>query len=493
MNALMAAVCIGIAVFAFHGDGFTADRSNKKLEDALQLLQHHKTQNRSKAIQVLAGMDDPRTVEPLISALADEVDSIRRSAAEALGEKKDPRAVNALVRALLADKDFLVREWSGKALGGIGGPAVEPLIKALREQPEDKSFEITSSLIRVGAHAVGPLIRELDNGDAKFRRQALYLLGELRDSRAVEFVIPMLQEKDFSVAKAAAEALGRLGDAQAAEPLLVFFEYGDQKKADAARDALLKIGKPATGRLLQALSHPTSLVRSFAADLLGRTKDTRAFEPLLALLSEDTENDVRNSAAVALGRLGDPRALEPLLSLLRDGSGAAEKVAVIEALGWLGDPRAIRWLMPLLGDPRRPIQESVQDTLSKMGKAAVLPLLEARQNPFLISQATCTLFRIGQPAADMLRAAGETSLAMLVGEELKLIAQQYAEIIELGIDCSEPVLIDALFKFGGKLMAEHFLNCGNQELSEGARNWAQKHGFAVAPGKNSGPVWKRGH
>jgi HEAT repeat protein len=54
-----------------------------------------------------------------------------------------------------------------------------------------------------------------------------------------------------------------------------------------------------------------------AIEVLARTRDERAIEPLIAAL-EDEDWRVRQKAAWALGYLGDPRALTPLRRALGD-------------------------------------------------------------------------------------------------------------------------------------------------------------------------------
>jgi len=53
-----------------------------------------------KAALALGKIGDSRAVEPLIWALRDKNEPVRRCAAEALGKIKDDRAVEPLIRAL---------------------------------------------------------------------------------------------------------------------------------------------------------------------------------------------------------------------------------------------------------------------------------------------------------------------------------------------------------------------------------------------------------
>ena len=58
-------------------------------------------------------------------------------------------------------------------------------------------------------------------------------------------------------------------------------------------------------------------VRKYSARALGKIGDTRALEPLIAVLKNDKLN-VRIDAAEALGNIGDTRAVESLIAALKD-------------------------------------------------------------------------------------------------------------------------------------------------------------------------------
>lgn len=77
--------------------------------------------------------------------------------------------------------------------------------------------------------------------------------------------------------------------------------------------------KDQTDYLISLLKDADLNVRMGAAEALGKTKDRRAFEPLVASLKDrDEDRFVRAVAAGALGKLKDVRAVELLISALRD-------------------------------------------------------------------------------------------------------------------------------------------------------------------------------
>lgn len=99
----------------------------------------------------------------------------------------------------------------------------------------------------------------------------------------------------------------------------------------AYRAFKLKEGNAAmAGALLQAADDEDLRVRLWAVAALGKTRDARALDKLLARL-KDPEFLVRYRAAEGLGFLGDPKAVEPLQDLMRRGSWY-EGLYALEAL-----------------------------------------------------------------------------------------------------------------------------------------------------------------
>lgn len=76
-----------------------------------------------------------------------------------------------------------------------------------------------------------------------------------------------------------------------------------------------KLGSESTFlRLISYLEWDSYKTREMATYALGEIGDTRAIEPLIDVLLEDTNSFVRRLAASALGKIGDERAIEALTS-----------------------------------------------------------------------------------------------------------------------------------------------------------------------------------
>jgi len=178
-------------------------------------------------------------------------------------------------------------------------------------------------------------------------------------------------EKDAGVRAAAASSLGRIGESRAVEPLIAVL-------ADASRD----VRQAATGAL----------------NLIG---DPRAVQPLIGVLN-DWDPTVRQTAANALARFGAP-AVEALNGALTDSIPEVRQAAA-RALGTIGDGRAIEPLSRALTDSTAGVRQAAAKALAKLGWAPergqpgeAYVLVEKRQ------WAECV--RLGPPAVEPLLAA----------------------------------------------------------------------------------------
>lgn len=321
---------------------------------------------RREAAEALGSMADARAVEPLIAALNDTWEPVRKTAAESLSKIdshwRTAGATKKFIQRFIAglkDKDVSVRRGAADALGVIGdASALEPLIAALIDGTVHETVVEALSKIdpywftsEVGKKSVLTLVAALKGGDWRVRGPAAKTLGIVGDAQAVEPLIAALKG-DSLLRKAAAEALGRIGDRRAIEPLIF------------------------------ALKDTEGYVREAAAKALGMIGDPRAVGALIAALEEESiynSGDIPEAAAEALGRIGDVRAVEPLITALKQKSGLAWK-ASLEALSIIGDVRAVEPLIKAF--KHKDIyyfseEKWVVESLERIGTPAVEALIHA--------------------------------------------------------------------------------------------------------------------
>lgn len=104
--------------------------------------------NRKYAAEVLGELKDLRAVNPLVSALNDEVGDVRQRAYDSLIKLGGP-SVPSLIPLLVSEEDE-IRQSATEILRKIGKPAVEPLATALTDADDRLKTRIMKVLDRMG-------------------------------------------------------------------------------------------------------------------------------------------------------------------------------------------------------------------------------------------------------------------------------------------------------------------------------------------------------
>jgi len=213
----------------------------------------------------------------------------------------------------------------------------------------DVSVETTDAVLRLGRHAVVPLIAVARGGERAARIAAVGLLGRIGDPEAVAVLTDLLTAADADLVGAAAAALATIGDPRALEHLGTLFAHEHPSVRQAAIAAVNSLGAGGTGtfirkqmadadprvrecairvagyfgfdecapQLLDALAAPEEEVRRAAIEQLPVISTTWALDRLVsALLTETARN--RAAAAHAARTEDEPSLDGPLLEALRD-------------------------------------------------------------------------------------------------------------------------------------------------------------------------------
>jgi len=258
-----------------------------------------------------------RDVQGLVLALKNRDPKIQYDAAEALGYLGDSRAVEPLVTALKNDEFSGVRWKAAEALSKLGSPAVPALIGALQHEDDDVRWKAAIALGEIGdPQAVEPLILLLCDEDRFVKSHAALALGSIGEP-AVNPLLRALREGDGNLRWGAAIALGKIRDPRAVEPLIrALADKYENVRAESA-SSLGAIGKPALGPLLRFLKFSEGPERLEVVTALGELHDTDAIQPLIQML-ESADEDERKAIADALDTILIPT-VEPLVQKLRNG------------------------------------------------------------------------------------------------------------------------------------------------------------------------------
>ena len=96
------------------------------------------------------------------------------------------------------------------------------------------------------------LLKVLKRKDESLRLEAINILGEIADNRAVKPLIQTYYNKNesFKVREASIKALGKIGDKSAITPLIVATADVSLEVRGAAKESLIAIGKNSVDELI---------------------------------------------------------------------------------------------------------------------------------------------------------------------------------------------------------------------------------------------------
>jgi HEAT repeat protein len=199
------------------------EKVKDEIDIQIDLLKDADWAVRREAAITLGEMGDERCVEPLVRAFYDGDWQVKEAAVEALGLIGSP-AVEAVVKHL---RDWDVRKYAIRALGKIKDERVlDPLITQLRS--DEFIEDATNALVDLGEPAVERLIAALKDKDENIRKQAVIALGRIKSDSAVDSLIDMLKDKDWYVRLTAAAALEKIGDDRGREAIKPLLQDSDQ-------------------------------------------------------------------------------------------------------------------------------------------------------------------------------------------------------------------------------------------------------------------------
>ncbi|MBE0598816.1 MAG: HEAT repeat domain-containing protein [Desulfuromonadales bacterium] len=217
---------------------------------------------------------------------------------------------------------------------------VRRLMERLAEEKELAHRRlIIEALICHGAPAVPLLTEFLTDGRWFVVRNAVSILGEIREPSTASLLPPLLQHRDLRVARETIRALTKIGGTRAVGILLSLVEGNDQ---DLARQALLSLGAmkntAAVPTLLRLIDRSDLLGKRFelkkgAIKALGEIGTTEASPTLVALLKRrpwwrtSQFDELRAAAATALGEIGEAGAIPALQGAAEDRSASVARAA----------------------------------------------------------------------------------------------------------------------------------------------------------------------
>lgn len=370
-------------------------------------------------------------------------------------------------------------EMAMEGLVEIGDEAVREIEDAytprLEDGPESSFERIVRLLDRIGGEDAFRILAQLagtidgtsscmvcDGTPASFdARHDMVLLSMVEDGEiSTEYLLSLMESEDPIMREVGAYALRAASGEQVEDSLVE--ACSDEQVWVPAFVSLAKVNAERAGEFIANFINEKDPGEREWAIYAIRDSELPASEIkdgdyeqivryLLDVLGSD-DSVVSSQAYYVLSGFGDERAVEPLIDALQHEKPYVRQNAA-QLLGKIGDDRALEPLIQATQDEDSDVREKANQALARVANSEeLLPYLEQEQT-YLV----------------------------------------YKALIQIGDEETQEELIDALWQFGDENMAVTYLNCGNPDLEEAAREWARDHGYLVtslpAPGSSGGTVW----
>lgn len=317
----------------------SATPSDRRFEELLRLLPAlFRAQLSDRAWPLIH-----QTFHQLQTAAANsKLDKTRRQALlTSLNQLLSAEAVECLID-ILSNRTLPAaqREEAAQDLLFFQGEVTAPLMNRLTLEADAQTRKIlTETLVRQGSVALPVLLEHLRDERWYVVRNAVAILGDIRDPAATGPMKPILSHQDTRVRRETVRALTRIGGQSATGVLLQLLEGED---VDLCQQALLSLGAmknpvavPALLRLLAQDNGNRSFdLRRGAIKALGEIGAGEAVAPLIEFLASKRfwrpakHNELRAAAATALGDIGDASALAPLEAASSERNETVARAAV---------------------------------------------------------------------------------------------------------------------------------------------------------------------
>jgi HEAT repeat protein len=206
-------------------------------------LESENSQLRFVASLVLGDMGRS-AIEPLLLALADPNPHVREGAAVALG-KIEGGPFHERMLALLGARSKPAEHKPRSSA------AVVPLINALKDEHEAVRREAATALGWArDARAVEPLAAALRDSSEAVRALAAWALGMIESDTATDALAMSLKDESPQVKKAAAKAMARIDNPNVRGPLTAALEERDLPSVAGASSYFIRQGQPGTEPVL---------------------------------------------------------------------------------------------------------------------------------------------------------------------------------------------------------------------------------------------------
>jgi HEAT repeat protein len=237
----------------------------------------------------------------------------------------------------LESEDNLIVSEAISVLGQIKDHrAIDSLAKFLGNDSSSMRKKAAKALVNIGDEALPLFLDNLQSSDVTIRRISSWILPDFGNPRIDKYLFDAMGDEDPVVRRNIARAIGVLDVDGSVDCLRKALSDEDWRVRMWAAYSLGLITRKtgATRSLLRAINDKSIPVQCAAMTALGDNGSVSAVGRLLIKLKSN-DDLLRDAAIGALGNIGSRKAIEPLLELYKNGDFYA-KSGVLLALGSFG-------------------------------------------------------------------------------------------------------------------------------------------------------------
>lgn len=321
---------------------------------------------------------DPSVDTALRNALGKLKGRLLVGVIDSLGVRRDKEAVKPLAK-FLTDTDPAVAQAAARALGSIGGPAVQVLKNALSNGSPANRLAVCEGLFRCAeaisgadATAIYDKVRSLPNLPHQVRVAALRGAILSRGANGVPLLVKAIRAESYVLS---ANAMGISADIPGEDVTMALtgeLSQANQQKRLLLLQTLGYRGDAAAAPVIMPLAQRGSATQRIAAIRSLAQLGNPSSIPVLVALVKDAEATVSSAAQTGLIGFPGKEADAAVVALFND-SDARIRVTAIEMAGRRRIAAAVQPLLKAIGDTDDDVVSAGFKTLGELAGAAEIP------------------------------------------------------------------------------------------------------------------------
>ena len=266
----------------------------------------------------------------------------------------------------------------------------------------------TSNLAKLGAISIisriggekgaDILIKSLKQENVQVKNKAIAMLGEMKEKRAISYIIDTLKSKDSTTRNIAKFALRSIGISQVITPLLYSMLESNPRLYQSGEELIFWTKKEAEDLLIKKIKEKNQLISSLAITLLGKLKSEKAQSPVMEAMRNQKSMLIKKAALEALGEMGRESVSEEIITYIYSNEKELRETAA-RSLGKSGAKKAVSHLKKLLKDNSREVRiETIKALGNLKDKSSVenfISISENNKDLEIIEEAIKALGKIG--------------------------------------------------------------------------------------------------